>query len=196
MVHPALRGNDPNPSPQKKTADPSPQAAPKHIVPIIVLVIVIGIATPFFVASYRGGQIEDNQTKVLQLMRDYVKAQNKHFAEKNEYARALADLGEPFSKLPEISENPGAPDYQGYRFRVLLGESGATGSKSYLDESGKMTAGHGLLSAPAKYGYTGKNTFLISGEKIYYIDLDVKTDQIVAGLNHFTVLPGAARLKN
>jgi hypothetical protein len=196
MVHPALRGNDSNPSPQKKTADPAPQPAPKHIVPIIILVIVMGISAPFFVASYRGGQIENNQNEVIQLLRDYVKAQNKHFTEKHEYARTLADLGEPFSKMPEISETPGAPEYKGYRFRMLLGESGASGSKSYMDESGKMTAGHGLLAAPAKYGYTGKNTFLISGEKIYFIDLDVKTDQTVVGLNHFTVLPGAARIKN
>jgi hypothetical protein len=141
MVHPALRGNESSPQPQKKPVDPSPQPAPKHIVPIIILVIVIGIATPFFVASYRGGQIENNQSAVMQLLRDYVKAQNKHFAEKKEYARTLADLGEPFSKMPEISETPGAPDFLGYRFRVLLGESGAAGSKSYLDESGKMTAG-------------------------------------------------------
>jgi len=196
MVHPALRNNQSDPQPQKKPSDPAPQPAPKHIVPIIILVIVMGIATPFFVASYRGSQIESNQNKVMQLMRDYTEAQKKYFAEKHEYAQKLSDLGEPFSKMPEISEAPGAPDYLGYRFRVLLGESGATGSKSYLDENGRMTAGHGLLAAPAKYGYTGKNTFLVSGDKIYFIDLDVKTDQAIAGLNHFTVLPGAARMKN
>lgn len=174
---------------QKHKNDPPPQPAPKNIVPIIIVVILLGIATPFFVATYKGKQIESNQDAVIKLLRDYIKAQNTYFAEKKEYAQNLADLGEPFSKMPEISASAKG-DYLGYRFRVLLGESGASGSKSYL-ENGKMTLGHGLLAAPAKYGYTGKNTFLISGDKLYFIDLDTKTDQLVEGLNHFTVPPGA-----
>jgi hypothetical protein len=191
MVHPGAVQ-----TPQKRPDDPPPQPAPKHIVPVIILVILIGIATPFLVATYKGKQIVANQEAVIQLLRDYIKAQDRHFAEKHEYAQKLADLGEPFSKMPEISDSPKAPDYLGYQYRMLLGESGTAGSKSYLDDNGKMTVGHGLVAAPAQYGYTGKNTFLISGNKLYFIDLDVKTEQTVQGLHHFAVPPGAARMKN
>jgi type II secretory pathway pseudopilin PulG len=158
----------------------------------VVAFIMLGIATPFVVVQFKNSVLKNNETATLQLLRDYVKAQSEYFAKHKEYAQNFADLGAEFSAAPEIGAR--GKDLHGYQYRIMRGESALDGSKSFLDADGKMTRKHGLMAAPLKYGVTGKDTFFVSGDQIFVLDIGPKTEQAVAELNHLTIPDTATKL--
>jgi len=187
--------------------------------PILIALICLGIATPFMVNRYRTGQLAANERAVVRTLRDYANAQDDYFKAKHEYAKSFTDLGGPWTIFPEIdaplaadgtlaapqtSETPSSgvrPNVQrreahhGYRFRLLKGASGESGSKSYIAEDGRMTSGYAILAAPDRYGFTGKDTFLMSGQHLYVKDFEAHTDRIIQPLYHFMIPEGAKKIE-
>jgi len=60
--------------------------------------------------------------------------------------------------------------YHGYFYRMLTaqGASAPGGAKDYLDAKGGMTKGFAMLAWPAKYGNSGKMTFVVGKQGIVY----------------------------
>ncbi|HYG73519.1 MAG TPA: DUF2950 family protein [Planctomycetota bacterium] len=200
--------------------DPTTKRASWPVMPILIALVLLGIATPFFVNRYRTGQLARNEQAVVQLLRDLAKAQEAHFQQKKEYAGAFSELGGQWASVPEIDApvaegealqtahtanpetssgirqtGPKRPALHGYRFRILKGRSGEKGSQSFLGPDGRMTEGFAVLAAPEKYGFTGKDTFLMLGRDIYVKDFDAFTDQVTQPLYHFVVPDGAKKIE-
>ena len=176
--------------------DPAPHPAPKHVLFYYLLIMLLGLMSPFAVSAYRKHQITQNEEAVFAVAQDYINAQDKIFEEKHEYTQELASLSSRGLTLSDMDAKA-APDYRGYKFRILVaqGNSAAGGEKSYLDDKGHMTGGFGLMAVPAKYGFTGHHTFLVSGHAIYYVDFGVQTEQITRDTTEFFVPPRAVKLK-
>lgn len=206
----------------RRPDDPPPQPAPKHVARYIILLILAGILTPFIVNRYRTAQLAGNEQAVVAMLRQISKAQNEYFAEKHEYAQSFSLLKGDVGGLPEMDEGAeeggvtappkvddpnvqsgmrkvaskaSTPAYHGYRFRVLKGASGADGSKSFFDENGRMTAGYAILAVPERYGFTGRDTFMMLKGDIYVKDFDAHTDRVTRPLYHFTLPEGALKIQ-
>ena len=199
--------------------DPPPQPAPKHVAPYLILLIVLGILTPFAVNYYRTSQLAANEQAAVRMLRSLAKAQDAHFAAHKEFAPGFVELGGEFAALPEMDDSSGGsitpahvedpsvqsgsrkvasrnktPAWHGYRFRMLKGTSGADGSKSFLDESGKMTRGFAVLAVPDRYGFSGKDTFFLKDQELYAKDFEAYTDRVTQTLFHFALPQGAQKI--
>jgi hypothetical protein len=60
--------------------------------------------------------------------------------------------------------------YRGYYFKPLVRQSASAngGAKEYLDASGRMTNGFGLIAWPAVHGKTGIMTFIVSQDGVVF----------------------------
>ena len=64
----------------------------------------------------------------------------------------------------------GRQPYRGYYFKPLArqGNSANGGAKEYIDPSGRMTNGFGLIAWPAVYNKTGIMTFMVSQDGVVF----------------------------
>ena len=199
--------------------DPPPQPAPRHVMRWLIVFVIIGIATPFVVSRYRYSRIAENERAVVAKLRAFADRQEAYFAANQKYAQSFSELGEDFASLPEMDERAGEdeaitaektadpgrqsgvrslkrkqPPFHGYRFRVLKGKRAEGGSESFLDEQGRMTKGYAIIAAPDRYGFTGKDTFLMHGRELYAKDFDTHTTHTVQGLYYFLIPDGATKV--
>jgi Protein of unknown function (DUF2950) len=77
-------------------------------------------------------------------------------------------IGEKVAQAIEQGYSTGEP-YHGYFFKVLTsqGPDAPLGAMNYVVE-GAMIGGFALVAAPAEYGETGVNTFIVSNDGIVY----------------------------
>jgi len=86
-------------------------------------------------------------------------------------------VGEKIAKAIEQGYTPGSEPYHGYFFKILKGQGPAAplGAMNFVVE-GVMIGGFALVAAPAEYGVTGVQTFIVSQDGIVYEkDLGPKT---------------------
>ena len=143
-------------------------------------------------------RIGGNELGVINLCRDYVRAQKEYasephdgkpaglFAQRFRSSPGLHDglfwrlkRGErssPFGELvaAAIAEgyDPSKPDsspFRGYRFRILTTQGpAAPGGQQSYVVSGDMTGGFALLAYPAKYAFSGVMTFMVGQDGVVY----------------------------
>lgn len=181
--------------PISNPGDPAPNPKHRWILPLLLVLFLGGLFTPLAVVSYHNKVVEQNQNDVIDALRNYAQLQRAVFARNQHYATAFDDLGDPrWAQIRDTSAlNP--TDYHGYRFHLFTSSAdNAGGAVNFIDKTGHMSGGYGLVAMPAKYGVTGRFTFYISapGDTLYYCDLGVKTDEAVRALDQYFV-PVAAR---
>jgi hypothetical protein len=146
------------------------------VLKLVFLIMALGLIAPFVVNHFKTRGLKENERAVMQLIRDFRAAQQKHFEEKKEYAQNLKALGGAFASLDADLDNPKSAGAHGYRFRILTAEKIVGGSRSYLD-NGRMSGGYGLLAVPVSYGITGVDTFITSKDGIWVGDLGAGGEQ-------------------
>jgi hypothetical protein len=140
-------------------------------------------------------RIGANELDAIEVCRGYVEAQYEYALRKrevhevNEYAQRIiarpgkqdglawqnADgswggpVGERIARAIEQGFAPGAEPYHGYYFKILKGQGPAArlGQMDYVIK-GAMIGGFALVAAPASYGVTGINTFMVSYDGVVY----------------------------
>jgi hypothetical protein len=140
-------------------------------------------------------RIGANELDAIEVCRGYVEAQYEYAQRKrelhevNEYAQRIiappgrqdglawqnADgswggpVGEHIARAIEQGYSPGAEPYHGYLFKILKGQGPAArlGQMDYVIK-GVMIGGFALVAAPATYGVTGINTFMVSYDGVVY----------------------------
>jgi hypothetical protein len=78
--------------------------------------------------------------------------------------------------------------YRGYYFKPLLRQSASAngGAKDYLDSSGRMTNGFGLIAWPAVYNKTGIMSFIVSQDgAVFQRDLGERTASVAESTTEF-----------
>ncbi|MFN2376442.1 MAG: DUF2950 family protein [Candidatus Binatia bacterium] len=97
--------------------------------------------------------------------------------------------GEGYSAEGYLGENEAGPTpYHGYFYRLLLaqGSNAPGGAKSYVDTKGAMTRGFAMLAWPARYGSSGKMTFLVDEKGIVFQkDLGAETAATAAAVQSY-----------
>jgi hypothetical protein len=90
-------------------------------------------------------------------------------------------IGEKIAHAIEQGYSVNAEPYHGYFFKILKGQGPAAplGQMDYVVE-GVMIGGFALIAAPAEYGETGINTFIVSQDGVVY-----QRDLGPASLNEF-----------
>ncbi len=179
-------------------ADPKPRSHPlfRFVVPALVTLIILGVASPFLVNAYKNKQLSLNEKAVFELFKAYSHAQADYFSKNQAYAQDLGELNPAWAKANLDAQNPG--EISGYRLRILTAQGSQNGpgsSKSFRDASGRLTGGFGLLGVPVKYGFTGRHTFLSSSTEIYACDLGVKGHLFTSTLQYFMIPQDAVRLE-
>lgn len=139
-------------------------------------------------------RIGSNELDAIAISRGYVEAQYDYAFRKrtgydvNQYAQRIisapgkqdglawqdADgtwggpIGEKVAQAIELGYSQGQP-YHGYFFKVLTsqGPDAPLGQLNYVVE-GAMIGGFALAAAPAEYGETGINTFIVSNDGVVY----------------------------
>lgn len=78
-------------------------------------------------------------------------------------------IGENIAKAIEKGFTGAADPYHGYFFKILKGQGPAAplGEMDYVVK-GIMIGGFALVAAPAEYGATGVNTFIVSNDGVVY----------------------------
>jgi Protein of unknown function (DUF2950) len=140
-------------------------------------------------------RIGANELDVIEICRGYVEAQQEYAAEKhdnatiNQYAQKMisspgkqdglawknADgtwggpLGETVADALEQGYTDKSKPFHGYYFKVLKGQGPAAplGEIDFV-VGGAMIGGFALAAAPAEYGVTGVQTFIVSHNGIVY----------------------------
>ena len=105
--------------------------------------------------------------------------------------------GEPHSPMGDLAahaeaagykrEGPSTDPFMGYYYRILTsqGSSAPGGAKDYV-VNGNMTGGFALLTYPAKYGYSGVMTFVVSQSGVVYQrDLGQDTLKLAADITTY-----------
>jgi len=138
-------------------------------------------------------RIQKNEERALKIVEFYSTAQKQYqsmtgaYASRFQSSRGAKDglywetgpdgIASPIAPLVERAENLGyqqhgneTPVLTGYIFRVLTaqGEYAPGKSKSYFDAAGNMTNGFGLVAYPARYGISGKMSFLVGTDGVVY----------------------------
>jgi Protein of unknown function (DUF2950) len=139
-------------------------------------------------------RIGSNELDAIAICRGYVEAQYDYAFRKrsgydvNQYAQRIisspgaqdglawqnADgswggpIGEKIAQAIEMGYSKGEP-YHGYFFKVLTsqGPDAPLGAMNYVVEK-VMIGGFALAAAPAEYGETGVNTFIVSNDGVVY----------------------------
>ena len=78
-------------------------------------------------------------------------------------------VGEKIARAIEQGYSSGAEPYHGYFFKILKGQGPAAplGEMDFVVK-GMMIGGFALAAAPAEYGVTGVNTFMVSNAGVVY----------------------------
>jgi hypothetical protein len=78
-------------------------------------------------------------------------------------------IGEKIAHAIEQGYTSGSEPYHGYFFKILKGQGPAApmGEMNYVVK-GVMIGGFALVAAPAEYGVTGVNTFIVSQDGVVY----------------------------
>jgi hypothetical protein len=158
-------------------------------------------------------RIGSNELDAIEICRSYVEAQHEYALEKragssvNQYAQRLlstpgkqdglawqnADgswagpIGEGVARAIEQGYADKIEPYNGYYFKVLTGQ----GPAAHLGEmdfviKGMMIGGFALIAAPAEYGVTGVQTFIVSHDGVVYQkDLGPDTVNIAKTIQRF-----------
>jgi hypothetical protein len=148
-------------------------------------------------------RIGANELDVLEICHGYVDAQNEYAAQKhdgstvNQYAQRIIStpgkqdglawknpdgmwggpVGEAVAEALDQGYTDKSKPYHGYYFKVLKGQGPAApmGEMDFL-VGGSMIGGFALAAAPADYGVTGVQTFIVShGDIVYQKDLGKET---------------------
>jgi Protein of unknown function (DUF2950) len=96
-------------------------------------------------------------------------------------------IGEAIAKAIEEGYSGKIEPYHGYYFKILKGQGPAAplGQLDYVIQ-GAMIGGFALIAAPAEYGVTGIQTFIVSYNGIVYQkDLGPKTLEIAKGIDRY-----------
>jgi hypothetical protein len=140
-------------------------------------------------------RIGSNELDAIAICRGYVDAQHEYALQKregydvNQYAQRIistagkqdglawqtADgrwdgpIGEKIARAIQQGYDSRAEPYHGYFFKVLKGQ-GAAAPLGELDfvVNGAMIGGFALVAAPAEYGITGVQTFIVSHDGVVY----------------------------
>jgi hypothetical protein len=140
-------------------------------------------------------RIGDNELDAIDICRGYVEAQHEYALNKREgyevaqYAQRIiaspgkqdglawknvdgswdGPIGENIARAIEEGYKPGAEPYHGYYFKILKGQGPAArlGQMDYVIK-GVMIGGFALVAAPATYGVTGVNTFMVGYDGVVY----------------------------
>lgn len=136
-----------------------------------------------------------NELDAIQLCDGYVEAQYDYAFKKrdgyevNQYAQRIIStpgkedglawqnedgtwegpIGEKVARAIDQGYTVGADPYHGYFFKVLKGQGPAAplGKMDFV-VGGAMIGGFALVAAPAEYGVTGVNTFMVSDDGVVY----------------------------
>jgi hypothetical protein len=170
---------------------PNATAPNKHryVLPLLLLIIVGGVAAPFILSTHKHTELAANETAVVELIHAYSKAQDEAFKARGEYAKSFGQLQLP-DAFPEL-DAPKSPALHGYRFRILT----ESANGSWLDEKGRLTKGYGLIAVPADYMVTGRDTFLVNGHEIHAVDFNVRTAQLTREIRAFSIPQGAQKVE-
>jgi len=140
-------------------------------------------------------RIGSNELDAIQACRDYVEAQRSYSLERhdgalvNQYAQRVistpgtqdglawqaADgtwqgpLGEEMARFVSEGYTERTEPFHGYYFKILKGQGpdAPLGEMNFMVE-GAMIGGFALVAAPADYGVTGIQTFIVSWEGVVY----------------------------
>ncbi|HXJ92723.1 MAG TPA: DUF2950 domain-containing protein [Terriglobia bacterium] len=124
-------------------------------------------------------QTRDNVYNVNQYAQHIVSTPGKHdgLAWQNPDGSWGGPVGEKIAKAIEEGYTSGSEPYHGYFFKILKGQGPAAplGEMDYVVK-GVMIGGFALVAAPAEYGVTGVQTFIVSQDGVVYEkDLGPKT---------------------
>ena len=140
-------------------------------------------------------RIGANELDAIQVCEGYVEAQYEYAFQKregydvNQYAQRVVStagkqdglawqnpdgswsgpIGERIAQVIEQGYTSGSEPYHGYFFKILKGQGPAAplGEMDYVVK-GVMIGGFALVAAPAEYGVTGVNTFIVSQDGVVY----------------------------
>jgi hypothetical protein len=158
-------------------------------------------------------RIGGNELDAIEICRGYVEAQHEYALTRrepsgvNQYAQRLlstpgkqdglawqeADgswggpIGEAVARAIEQGYAARPEPYNGYYFKVLTGQGPAAplGEMDFVIK-GVMIGGFALIAAPAEYGVTGIQTFIVSHDGVVYQkDLGPDTLKIAQGIQRF-----------
>jgi hypothetical protein len=148
-------------------------------------------------------RIGANELDAIEICRGYVEAQQEYALQPralydvNQYAQRIVStpgtqdglawqnsdgtwggpIGENIARAIEQGYTSGAEPYHGYFFKILKGQGPAAplGAMDFVVK-GVMIGGFALVAAPAEYGVTGLQTFIVSQDGVVYQkDLGPKT---------------------
>jgi Protein of unknown function (DUF2950) len=158
-------------------------------------------------------RIGGNELDTIETCRGYVEAQDEYAltthdgAELNQYAQRVistpgkhdglawqdADgswagpIGEAVARAIDQGYTARANPYNGYYFKVLTGQGPAAplGEMDFVIK-GLMIGGFALIAAPAEYGVTGIQTFMVSHDGVVYQkDLGPDSLKVAQGITRF-----------
>jgi hypothetical protein len=158
-------------------------------------------------------RIGENELDVIQICRGFVDAEKEYSLEKhddsivNQYAQKIIStpgkrdglawqnpdgtwggpVGEGVAKALAEGYTDKSKPFHGYYFKVLKGQGPAVppGEIDFL-VNGAMIGGFALVAAPAEYGVTGVQTFMVShGEIVYQKDLGPDSLKVFQSMERF-----------
>lgn len=140
-------------------------------------------------------RIGANELDAIQICHGYVEAQHEYALEPhegydvNQYAQRIIStpgkhdglawqesdgswggpIGEKIARAIEQGYSPRSEPYHGYFFKILKGQGPAAplGEMDFVVK-GVMIGGFALVAAPAEYGVTGVETFIVSHDGVVY----------------------------
>jgi hypothetical protein len=152
-------------------------------------------------------RIGSNELDAIEICRGYVEAQHEYALQTregynvNQYAQRIIStpgkqdglawrnsdgswggpIGEKIARAIEQGYSGSAEPYHGYFFKILKGQGPAAplGGMDFVVK-GVMIGGFALVAAPAEYGVTGVETFIVSHDGVVY-----ENDFGPASLNEF-----------
>jgi hypothetical protein len=144
---------------------------------------VVGAMLAYYDAQRDYASVDRDGDKVPQYASRLVSTAGKHdgLYWQDAGGKDPSPLGEFFASPPKGQE------FLGYRYRILTaqGPSAPGGAYSYM--AGKrMTHGFALVAWPARYGQSGKATFIVSHDGlVFQKDLGADTGRVAAAMTSF-----------
>jgi hypothetical protein len=158
-------------------------------------------------------RIGANERDAIAICHGYVEAQHEYALKKrdgydvNQYAQRIVatpgkqdglawqnpdgtwdgPIGEKIARAIEQGYTDGSDPYHGYFFKILKGQGPAAplGKLDFIVK-GAMIGGFALVAAPAEYGITGVQTFIVSHDGVVYQkDLGPGTLDVFAKMDRF-----------
>jgi hypothetical protein len=149
----------------------------------------IQICLGFFGAEQEYALEKHDDSIVNQYAQKIISTPGKHdgLAWQNPDGTWGGPVGEAVARAIEEGYSEKAKPFHGYYFKVLKGQGPAVppGELDFL-VNGAMIGGFALVAAPAEYGVTGIQTFMIShGEVVYQKDLGPDTLKVFKSMDRF-----------